>query len=108
MRPSTPAFSLLRRRKLAAQARSSDGAWRRIWVNDNGALTLSAEEYQKAVEREPNIDGFFRRFVGSKELIDGITRYVLWIEDDEVGRAQESSLIAERLAQVRKHRLASG
>ena len=76
--------------------------------NDNGALTLTAEEYQKAVEREPDIDVFFRRFVGSKELIDGITRYVLWIEDDEVGHAEESPLIAERLAQVRKHRLASG
>lgn len=76
--------------------------------NDNGALTLSVDEYQKAVEREPSIDGFFRRFVGSKELIDGITRYVLWIEDDEVAHAEESPFIAERLAQVRKHRLASG
>jgi len=76
--------------------------------NDNGALTFTAEEFQKAIEREPDIDVFFRRFVGSKELIDGITRYVLWVEDDEVGHAEESPLIAERLAQVRKHRLASG
>src|SRR5665811_180687 len=36
MRSSTPAFSLLRRRKLAAQARSSDGAWRRIWARLRG------------------------------------------------------------------------
>lgn len=75
--------------------------------NDGGALILDAEEYREALERDPEVGGFLRRFVGSKGLIEGIERYALWIEDDEVARAARNPLIAERLARVREHRRAS-
>src|SRR5665811_1003766 len=60
MRPSTPAFSLLRRRKLAAQARSSDGAWRRIWVKGVGRLLLrcrDAPAWRGRSEQGPAVEG---------------------------------------------------
>lgn len=47
---------------------------------------------------------FVRRVVGSEELINGLLRYCLWIEDSEVRRAMLSPFIANRLAKVAESR----
>jgi len=51
---------------------------------------------------------FFRKFIGSKEFINGIARNCLWIHDDDVDEAMSHPPVAERVASVRRDRLASG
>lgn len=76
-------------------------------ANDGGALILAAPERQELLAVAPAAEPFVRRFLGSKELINGIERYCLWIEDDEVELALAIPAIAERVERVRAHRLAS-
>lgn len=76
-------------------------------ANDGGALILTAPERQELLAAAPAAKPFVRRFLGSKELINGIERYCLWIEDDEVERALAIPAIAERVGRARAHRLAS-
>ncbi len=47
------------------------------------------------------------RLFGSKDLIDGVDRYCLWIEDKEMDRAVAIASISKRLAGVTQSRLQS-
>jgi hypothetical protein len=65
--------------------------------------------YQEAQELrgDPLARGFIRRFVGSREAINGLLRYCLWIRDEDVALAKASATISARLGLVEKERQAS-
>lgn len=71
---------------------------------DGGNLVLDRDTALKIVSDDPNARPFIKKFVGSDELINGISRYCLWIEDDQVEKALQSPFIAERLSKVRDNR----
>ena len=61
------------------------------------ALRLDSDDKAKLI----------RRFVGSMELIRGLKRYCIWIEDHEIETAESIPAIASRIEEVRKFRLTS-
>lgn len=74
---------------------------------DGGHLILSASERRELLQETPNAAVFIRKLYGSKELIDGIDRYCIWIEDAEKAQARTISSIAKRLDGVSEARLQS-
>lgn len=74
---------------------------------DGGNLILSPVERRQLLSASPKAEKFIRGLFGSKELIDGLQRYCLWVEDDELTEAREISEIAKRFDLVYETRLAS-
>jgi SAM-dependent methyltransferase len=73
-------------------------------ARDGGHLILDERDLEALrLEASP----FVFRFFGSQELITGIPRYCLWIDDDAVEVALRSATIASRLQRVRDERLSS-
>ena len=71
---------------------------------DGGHLILDAREAAMLREEAPD---FVRRYIGSQELIDGVPRYCLWIEDARAAEASSNAFIKGRLEEVRLERLKS-
>lgn len=74
---------------------------------DGGHFLLSEDEKEEIVRAAPASVRFIKRFVGAQELINGISRYCVWIEDDEVDEAKSIPALAKRIEGVRKMRLES-
>lgn len=83
---------------------------RMYWGNkptDGGNLILQTDERDGLLSGNPDASRFIRTFLGSKEMIHGLYRYCLWIEDHEREEAERIRPIAERLAKVAAFRLSS-
>jgi hypothetical protein len=74
---------------------------------DDGNLLLSSQEY-KDLEAKFVGTSFIRKFIGSKEFINNINRYCIWIEDDELEIANNIPEIQDRIKEVKKFRLNGG
>lgn len=75
---------------------------------DGGLLLLSRDE-RDALELSPEQHNrFVRRIVGSAELIRGLERYCLWIEDQYLDEALTIIPLAKRIRGVRDLRLNGG
>ena len=93
-----------------AVSRTPVGRAPMVWGNkpsDGGNLILSLLEAENAVRREPFLAKFIFDFVGSQELVKGIVRKCIWIEDADLNDATCSNFISERLGSVRAMRMAS-
>lgn len=75
----------------------TDGGHLLLDSHEIGALNLTVAQREK----------FIRPFVGSMELIRGISRFCLWIEDCDVDEATSIPSVAKRIAAVREFRLGS-
>jgi hypothetical protein len=74
---------------------------------DGGNLILSGEERDQLLAETPNADKFIRRYIGSRELINGGDRYCLWLEDATPDELMKAPGIMTRIQNVRKFRLTS-
>ena len=74
---------------------------------DGGNLLLNPHDKRVLLAEAPEASQFLRKIVGSKEFINGIERYCLWIRDDEASEACSISAIHSRVKGVRDSRLAS-
>lgn len=72
---------------------------------DGGFLFLTPEEYQKAVEAEPQLTKYIRRVYGASEYINNKVRYCLWLVGASPVELRKSKFIMERVNSVRKFRL---
>ena len=71
---------------------------------DNGHLILSPEEKDRLLQQAPQAAPFIRRFMGSKEAINDLERYCLWIDEAELEQAKQIPPIAERIQAVETFR----
>lgn len=55
----------------------------------------------------PAANRFVRRTLGTTEFIDGVDRWCLWIEDEDLSAAKRIKPISERIQKVRSDRLKS-
>jgi hypothetical protein len=81
-----------------------------FWGNkptDGGHLILDMTEKDHILAMYPKAKRFIRTFLGSKELIQGLYRYCLWIEDSERAEAESIPPIAARLSEVAAFRALS-
>ena len=74
---------------------------------DGGYLTPSTEEKEEILETSPNASRFIKRYVGSRELINGGGRWCIWVEDDDLTEAEKISALRVRFDKVRQTRLKS-
>lgn len=68
-------------------------------------LMLTQEEMQNLVSQNPSAANFIRPLSGSKEFINNIPRYCLWISDEKLEVAKKINSIAQKIDNVRKARL---
>lgn len=71
---------------------------------DGGFLLLNDEEKENLILEYPNASKFIRETTGGYEFINGLTRWCLWIENDELDEALSIRPIYERVSSCRKFR----
>ncbi|KUO66907.1 MAG: lactate dehydrogenase [Alphaproteobacteria bacterium BRH_c36] len=76
-------------------------------ARDSGNLMISLDEKNYLLQEFPIAQKLVRRISGSKEVINGLIRYCLWVEDSDAAHAEEIPFISERLERIREYR-ASG
>jgi hypothetical protein len=67
---------------------------------DCGHLLLTPSEKAALLASYPPAGKFVRRYMGSKDAINGIERYCLWVDDDELDAALSIPPIRQRIADV--------
>jgi len=76
-------------------------------ADDGGHLTLSSAELD-AMNLAPNTrNRFIKQFYGSKEFINGETRYCIWVQNEELPEALKIAPIRNQIEKVRAARLNS-
>ncbi|SDB69630.1 Type II restriction/modification system, DNA methylase subunit YeeA [Agrobacterium fabrum] len=71
---------------------------------DKGDLMLNSDEKNYLLQEFPEAQKLIRRISGSKEAINGLIRYCLWINDRDASFAEEIPFVAERLERIREYR----
>lgn len=74
---------------------------------DGGHLLLSSDERSALLKASAHAEPLIRKFVGANELINGLERYCIWIEDVSLELARSIPEIEQRIEGVRQARLAS-
>ena len=74
---------------------------------DDNNLTLYKEDKESLIAKYPNIEKLIKRFIGSQEFIQGLERYCLWIDKNNVNYAFSIPEIASRIERVKEMRLKS-
>lgn len=74
---------------------------------DGGWLILDATEKERQVTSDARSSEFIKKYVGSDELINGSTRFCIWVEDVDVAKANAIPSLADRFERVRNERLKS-
>lgn len=72
-------------------------------ANDGGNLILSKEEREELLKKYPEAEEYVRAFLGSREFINKIERYCLWISPNQAKDAIRTGPIRERIERVREY-----
>ena len=76
-------------------------------ADDGGHLTLTPAELEALELEDAQKIKFIKRFLGSKELINGEPRYCIWITDNLLEEAQSIPSLAAQINKVKQSRLNS-
>ena len=74
---------------------------------DNGNLLLTLDDKNQIIANYPDSIKFIKKIVGAKEINQGLQRYCLWINDNEVDDAMRIPPIKERILKCVEFRLKS-
>jgi restriction-modification enzyme MmeI-like protein len=74
---------------------------------DNGNFILTDEDREDIISQNPAASRLIRRYLGSKEIIQGGARWCLWIEDDDLPLARSTAQIWQRIKKVGEFRARS-
>jgi len=72
--------------------------------NDGGNLILSTAEKNDLINSAPEARGLLKKFVGSRDFIQGAVRWCLWLTDGDLPTAYSIPQIEGRLNKVRAFR----
>ena len=75
---------------------------------DKGHLILSPNEKEDLLKEYPQAAKLVLRMVGSQEFQKGLTRYCLWIDDEDLELANSIPPISKRIEATRAFRLEQG
>ncbi len=73
-----------------------------------GNLILDAKSRANLLKESPTLAPYIRRFVGSKEFLNGTQRWCLWLVDAPPAVVRASPSVRKRIEAVREARLESG
>jgi hypothetical protein len=74
---------------------------------DGGYLLLTEDERVSLIRESPLAAKFIRKYIGSKELINGGSRYCLWLASSTPAELAQVPGILDRIKKVRDFRLSS-
>ncbi|MES9844128.1 MAG: DNA methyltransferase [Candidatus Sedimenticola sp. 6PFRAG5] len=74
---------------------------------DGGNLLLSRSELDQLGVDDNSRNKVIKRIIGAAELVSGVERYCLWIEDKNLELAISNDEISERIERVKEKRLSS-
>lgn len=74
---------------------------------DDGNYLFTPEEKALFIAAEPGSKGFFRRWLGAEEFLNGIERWCLWLGDAKSSELAKLPKCLERVAKVEAFRLVS-
>lgn len=73
---------------------------------DSGHLIVDVEDYP-SIAADPIAVKYLRKFRGSREMVRGLDRWCLWMEDLDSSDIKKSEILRERIEEVRDFRLQS-
>ena len=76
-------------------------------ADDGGHLTLLPYQLDDMKLTKNSREKFIKQFYGSKEFINGETRYCIWIGNADIAEAQAEPALAKQIELVRNARLSS-
>ena len=74
---------------------------------DDGNYLFTEEEMQEFIKKEPKSEKYFKKWLGSKEFINGFCRYCLWLGECSPKELREMPECLKRVEAVRHFRLSS-
>ena len=74
---------------------------------DGGAFVITPEQKYEFETMEPISKQWIRKYIGAEEFINNKQRYCLWLLDANPMEIAKSSLVTERVKQVKEFRLSS-
>lgn len=74
---------------------------------DGGHLILDEEEKRSLIQSNPISEKYIKQYSGSREYINNIKRYCLWLKDVIPSDLKNMPLVLERLKKVKQMRLES-
>ena len=74
---------------------------------DGGFYLFTEEEMQEFIKKEPKSEKYFRKWLGSKEFINGFCRYCLWLGECSPKELRDMPECLKRVEAVRDFRLKS-
>ncbi|MFG6120941.1 class I SAM-dependent DNA methyltransferase [Thalassobacillus sp. B23F22_16] len=88
----------------------SSAATPMVWGSqpiDGGNYLFTEKEMDEFISKEPKSEKYFRPWVGSNELINGIKRFCLYLADCPPAELRKMPYVLERVEAVRKMRIES-
>ena len=73
-------------------------------ARDDGNLIFSEEQKASLEEANPELAPFLRRYMGAREVTQGVIRFCLWAELSQLTQLKKYPSIADRLEKVRNFR----
>ena len=52
---------------------------------DDGNYTISLDEHDELIKRDPSVEQFLRPFIGAQEILHSIPRWCVWLKDVPLG-----------------------
>lgn len=74
------------------------------YPTDNGNFIFTQEEKDEFVIKEPNSEKYFRRWIGSRDLINNEIRYILYLKDCMPSELKQMPHVMERIKNVSEFR----
>jgi hypothetical protein len=71
---------------------------------DGGFLFLDQSEKDELLNKEPELEGIIKPFLGAYEFINNIPRYCIWLKDVSPKKYAHSKEIKERIQKVKEFR----
>lgn len=75
---------------------------------DGNYLKLSIKERDQIVNEDPSSIRFFRPLIDGKGIVDGVVKWCIWINDEDLNVALKNKRIKERVESVRRFRQHAG
>lgn len=72
---------------------------------DDGNFFMTPEERNEILKKEPGLEKFIHKVLGSKEFIQNIERYCFWLVDASPAEIRKSKILYERVQKVKEFRL---
>ncbi len=71
---------------------------------DGGHFVLNSAERDKALSSYPELESFIRPYVGSEQMIQGKSRWCIWIEESQKSYAENHPFLSKIISNVKKFR----